>query len=86
MAELDNADNAVIEGLESYLEPIDPKEIQYLEDLLRRFDNTCEDTKCAQFITTLRQELNERESAVNFRQIRISLYAQAWQLVKHGRD
>lgn len=86
MAELDNADDAVIEGLESYLEPIDPKEIQYLEDLLRRFDNTCEDTKCAQFITTLRQELNERESAVNFRQIQISLYAQAWQLVKHGRD
>jgi hypothetical protein len=39
--ELDNADDAVIEGLESYLELIDPKEIQYLEDLLWRFDNTC---------------------------------------------
>jgi ERCC4-related helicase len=58
----------MIEGLESYLESIDPKEIQYLEDLLRQFDNTGEDTKCAQFITTLRQELNERESAIVFTQ------------------
>ena len=40
LAELDDADDAVIEGLESYLELIDPKEIQYLEDLLRQFDNT----------------------------------------------
>ncbi|WNZ47366.1 helicase-related protein [Leptolyngbya boryana CZ1] len=68
LAELDDADDAVIEGLESYLEPIDPREIQYLEDLLRQFDNTGEDTKCAQFITMLRQELNERESAIVFTQ------------------
>jgi len=68
LAELDDADDAVIEGLESYLEPIDPKEIQYLEDLLRQFDNTGEDTKCAQFITTLRHELNARESAIVFTQ------------------
>ncbi|WP_088889962.1 SNF2-related protein [Leptolyngbya ohadii] len=68
LAELDDADDAVIEGLESYLEPIDPKEIQYLEDLLRQFDNTGEDTKCARFITMLRQELNERESAIAFTQ------------------
>jgi len=68
LTELDDADDAVIEGLESYLEPIDPKEIQYLEDLLRQFDNTGEDTKCAQFITTLRQELNARESAIVFTQ------------------
>ncbi|HEY9630844.1 MAG TPA: SNF2-related protein [Coleofasciculaceae cyanobacterium] len=68
LAELDDAEDAVIEGLESYLEPIDPKEIQYLEDLLRQFDNTGEDTKCAQFITTLRHELNERESAIVFTQ------------------
>jgi SNF2 family DNA or RNA helicase len=68
LVELDDADDAVIEGLESYLEPIDPKEIQYLEDLLRQFDNTGEDSKCAQFITTLRQELNERESAIVFTQ------------------
>ncbi len=68
LAELDDAEDAVIEGLESYLEPIDPKEVQYLEDLLRQFDNTGEDTKCAQFITTLRQELNERESAIVFTQ------------------
>ena len=58
----------MIEGLETYLEPIDPQEIQYLEDLLRQFDNTGEDTKCAQFITTLRQELNDRESAIVFTQ------------------
>jgi len=57
-----------IEGLESFMEPVDPKEIQYLEDLLRQFDNTGEDTKCAQFITKLRQELNERESAIVFTQ------------------
>lgn len=68
LAELDDAEDAVIEGLESYLEPIDPKEIQYLEDLLRQFDNTGEDTKCAQFITMLRRELNERESAIVFTQ------------------
>lgn len=68
LAELDDAEDAVIEGLESYLEPIDPKEVQYLEDLLRQFDNTGEDTKCARFITTLRQELNERESAIVFTQ------------------
>lgn len=68
LVELDDADDAVIEGLESYLEPIDPKEIHYLEDLLRQFDNTGEDSKCAQFITTLRQELNERESVIVFTQ------------------
>ncbi|MBD2038586.1 DEAD/DEAH box helicase family protein [Leptolyngbya sp. FACHB-321] len=68
LAELDDAEDVVIEGLESYLEPIDPKEIQYLEDLLWQFDNTGEDTKCAQFISTLRQELNERESAIVFTQ------------------
>lgn len=68
LAELDDADDAVIEGLESYLEPIDPKEIEYLEDLLHQFGNTGDDTKCAQFITTLRQELNERESAIVFTQ------------------
>lgn len=68
LAELDDAEDAVIEGLESFMEPVDPKEIQYLEDLLRQFDNTGEDTKCAQFITKLRQELNERESAIVFTQ------------------
>lgn len=68
LTELDDAEDAVIEGLESYLEPIDPKEIQYLEDLLRQFYNTGEDTKCARFITMLRQELNERESAIVFTQ------------------
>jgi len=68
LAELDDADDAVIDGLESLFEPIDPQEIQYLEDLLQQFVNTGEDTKCAQFITMLRQELNERESAIVFTQ------------------
>jgi len=68
LAELDDADDGVLEGLESYLEPVDPKEPQYLEDLLRQFDNTGEDTKCAQFITILRHELNQRESAIVFTQ------------------
>jgi superfamily II DNA/RNA helicase len=36
--------------------------------LLRQFDNTGEDSKCAQFITLLRQELNQRESAIVFTQ------------------
>lgn len=66
--ELDDADDAVIEGLEAYMEPVDPREIEYLEDLLRQFENTGEDTKLSQFITTLRQELSQRESAIVFTQ------------------
>ncbi|MGB3650087.1 MAG: SNF2-related protein, partial [Rivularia sp. (in: cyanobacteria)] len=50
LADLDDADDAVITGLESYFEPVDPQEIQYLEDLLQQFDNTGEDTKLSQFI------------------------------------
>ena len=68
LADLEEADDAVITGLESYLEPIDPQEIQYLEDLLRQFENTGEDTKLSHFITTLRQELTNRESAIVFTQ------------------
>ena len=68
LADLDDADDAVIEGLESYMEPVDPQEIQYLEDLLRQFENTGEDTKLSRFITTLRQELNQRESVIVFTQ------------------
>ncbi|MES1024892.1 SNF2-related protein [Gloeocapsa sp. BRSZ] len=68
LSDLDDADDAVIEGLESYLEPVDPQEIQYLEDLLRSFENTGEDTKLSVFITTLRQELRDRESAIIFTQ------------------
>ncbi|MBW4550426.1 MAG: DEAD/DEAH box helicase family protein [Aphanocapsa sp. GSE-SYN-MK-11-07L] len=68
LADLDDAEDAVIEGLESYLEPIDPKEIEYLQDLLRQFDNTGEDTKFSQLMTTLRQELSQRESVIIFTQ------------------
>jgi hypothetical protein len=61
--------NPIITGLESYLaEPVDPKEIEYLEDLLRQFENTGEDSKLSHFLTILRQELSQRESAIAFTQ------------------
>lgn len=62
------ADDAIIEGLEGYMEPVDPREIEHLEALLRQFENTGEDTKLAHFIHTLRQELVNRESAIAFTQ------------------
>jgi ERCC4-related helicase len=69
LTELDDADDAIITGLESYLqEPVDPKEIEYLESLLRQFENTGEDSKLAFLIQTLRQEFLERESAIVFTQ------------------
>jgi SNF2 family DNA or RNA helicase len=72
LADLDDASDTVITGMESYLqkitEEIDPQEIQYLEDLLRQFDNTGEDTKLSEFIKILRQELIERESIIAFTQ------------------
>lgn len=68
LADLDDADDAVIEGLESYMEPVDPAEIEYLQDLLRQFDNTGEDTKFSQLVSTLRFELGQRESAIVFTQ------------------
>jgi superfamily II DNA or RNA helicase len=67
-SDIDDADDAVIEGLESYMEPVDPQEIQYLEDLLRQFETTGEDTKLSHFITILRRELSQRESAIAFTQ------------------
>jgi ERCC4-related helicase len=68
LADLDDADDAVIEGLEGYMESVDPREIEHLEALLRQFENTGEDTKLAHFIATLRQELVNRESAIAFTQ------------------
>ncbi len=68
LADLDDADDAIISGLESYFETVDPQEIQYLEDLLHQFENTGEDTKLSQFIQILRQELTQRESAIVFTQ------------------
>ncbi|BDI20740.1 hypothetical protein ANSO36C_65420 (plasmid) [Nostoc cf. commune SO-36] len=68
LADVDDADDTVIAGLESFFEPIDPQEIQYLEELLHQFENTGEDTKLSRFIQILRQELTQRESAIVFTQ------------------
>nr|WP_230967089.1 SNF2-related protein [Nostoc commune] len=68
LADVDDADDAVIAGLESFFEPVDPQEIQYLEELLHQFENTGEDTKLSRFIQILRQELTQRESASVFTQ------------------
>jgi SNF2 family DNA or RNA helicase len=68
LVDVDTADDAIIAGLESFFEPVDPQEVQYLEDLLRQFENTGEDTKLSRFIQILRQELTERESAIVFTQ------------------
>jgi len=66
--DLDDADDVILEGMESYFEPADPEEIKYLEDLLYQFENTGEDSKLSHFITILRQELAQRESAIVFTQ------------------
>ncbi|MFE4108415.1 helicase-related protein [Almyronema epifaneia] len=66
--ELDDIDEPIIDGLEDFIEPVDPREIEYLESLLRQFGNTGEDTKLAHFISVLRQELVKRESAIAFTQ------------------
>ena len=50
LVDLDNEDDTVIVGLESFFESVDPLEIQYLKDLLRQFENTGEDTKLSRFI------------------------------------
>jgi len=68
LQDLDDADDAVITGLESYVEPVDPREIDHLQDLLRQFDNTGEDSKFSQFLTLIRQELSQRESLIVFTQ------------------
>ncbi len=66
--DLEDADDAILEGMESYFEQTDPEEIAYLENLLRQFENTGDDSKLSYFITILRQELNQRESAIVFTQ------------------
>ena len=67
-SDLDDADDTILEGMESYFAPADPEEIRYLEDLLYQFENTGEDSKLSHFITILRQELIQRESAIVFTQ------------------
>lgn len=66
--DLDDADDAVIEGLEEHMQSVDPREIQYLQDLLHQFENTGEDTKLSHLLNVLRQELMHRESAIVFTQ------------------
>lgn len=68
LLELDEVDDAVIDGMKAFFEPAHPKEIEYLQDLLRQFENTGEDTKFNQFLTVLRQEFNTRDSAIAFTQ------------------
>jgi len=68
LSDIDDAEDPVIEGLESYVEAVDPQEIQYLEDLLHQFQTTGEDTKLSHFINLLRRELIERESVMAFTQ------------------
>ncbi|MFP4133973.1 MAG: DEAD/DEAH box helicase, partial [Halothece sp.] len=69
LIELDDVDDAVITGLESYLaEPVDPKEVEYLEDLLRQFENTGEDSKLSFLIDLIRQEFLDRETILIFTQ------------------
>lgn len=50
LGDLEEADDAVITGLESFIEPVDPKEIEYLEDLLRQLDNTGENSKLSHWL------------------------------------
>lgn len=68
LVELDDADDAIIQGLEEYLEPVDPREVEYLETLLRQFENTGEDSKFSHLLTLLRQALTQHESAIIFTQ------------------
>jgi len=70
LGDLDDADDAIITGLESYCqtETVNPQEIEYLESLLLQFENTGEDTKLSHFITTLRTELIDRDSVIVFTQ------------------
>ncbi len=66
LIDLDEADDQIIAGLENYFTPTDPAEINYLEDLLKQFENTGEDTKLSVFLDILRQELMKRETAIVF--------------------
>jgi ERCC4-related helicase len=66
LADLDDADDGIIAGLEPYLKPTDPAEIEYLENLRQQFENTGDDSKLSTFLTLLRQELTVRESAIAF--------------------
>ena len=64
--DLDDADDNIIQGLESYFQPTDPAEIEYLENILRQCEQTGEDTKLSHYLTLLRQELINRETVITF--------------------
>jgi ERCC4-related helicase len=68
LADLEEADDAVIAGLETYMNSVDSREIEYLEDLLQQFENTGEDSKLSYLVQILRRELGERENAIIFTQ------------------
>ena len=68
LLELEDADDVVIQGLESYMEPVHPQEIEYLEEILRQFENTGEDSKFSHLLTVLRKAFSDRESAIIFTQ------------------
>jgi SNF2 family DNA or RNA helicase len=66
--ELEDQEDAVIDGLETFFEPVHPQEIEYLEDLLRQFENTGEDSKFSHLLTVLRQTFQQQDSAIIFTQ------------------
>ncbi|MGA1601067.1 MAG: SNF2-related protein [Prochlorothrix sp.] len=68
LLELEDADDSVIQGMEAYLEPVHPKEIEYLEQLLRQFEQTGEDSKFSHLLTVLRQAFSSQDSAIIFTQ------------------
>jgi len=68
LSDLDDADDAVLDGLGSYLEPAHPEELDYLKDLLQQLETTGEDSKLAHLLKVLREELNRHDSAIIFTQ------------------
>ncbi len=66
--ELEDQEDAVIDGLEKFFEPVHPQEIEYLEDLLRQFENTGEDSKFSHLLKVLRQTFQQQDSAIIFTQ------------------
>ena len=66
--ELEDAEDAIIQGMEAYVEPVHPKEVEYLEQLLRQFEQTGEDSKFSHLLTVLRQTFQTQNSAIIFTQ------------------
>ncbi|MBE9221377.1 DEAD/DEAH box helicase family protein [Cyanobacterium stanieri LEGE 03274] len=66
LMDLDDADDNIIQGLEKYYKPTDPSEIEYLENILSKFEQVGEDTKLSHYLSLLRQELTHREKVITF--------------------